>query len=530
MPSWIVLLPPFFVILVALYTRHIIASFMAGIISCMFILYKGDVATGLSVVAARLWTNSGVGNVFSWHAFWSNTNILVFTFLICMGIIIVLLQKTGATRAFVHFAQHIVTGRRSAEMTSLLLSCIFFIDDYFSALTVGSIMRPIAQLYKIPAVKIAFLTTAMASPLAILSPLSSWIGEIILQFGQIGISLNPQAFIVSDPYLVFVHTIPAIMYPILLIIGTWYIVIRGISYGPMALYEKNALAAQSHQEKTSMSDIGSFVDFFLPLGSLIAGIIGVLLCTGNFFLFGGHASFVEAIKIGSVPQALCAGGFISLILSSIFFFSKKRITVQLFGTCFVSGFQLMFPSICMLTCAWTLGSFLKQDLQTGSYIVFLFSSIITSTTLPALSFLCASITAWLIGSAWATIGLMLPIVIEMLQQVSVIAPHASADAVTLLFPVLGATLSGSVMGTHVSFISDTPIMSAASIGADHVEHVKTMMWYILPIACATFFAYIAAGMLLHHCSVYLSLGVSLGIGILFSILFLEIGQRFFKHI
>ncbi len=526
MPPWIVLLPPLLVVLTAIFTRRMVLAFMTGIISSALIAYNGDIYTGFHVVISRLWTNTGLAQASSWHGLCTSWNLLIFTFLISLGTLIALLQRTGATSAYVRFVQHVVKGPRSVEITSLLLSLLFFIDDYFSALTVGSVMRHVARLYKVPAVKIAFLTTAMASPLAMLSPLSSWIGEILLQLRNIGINTSLDALIAADPYTVFLHTIPTMIYPILLIGSAWYIVLRRISYGPMATYE----AASHAQQDTNFSlppASASFFDFFIPLGSLLGGILGQLLFSGNFFLFGGNSSFIEAIKTGSVPQALCLGGFVALFVSSILFFTKKRLTGIMLWSCIIEGCQLMLPSILMLLCAWTLGSFLKQDLKTGNYIATMFASIITATSLPALCFLCASITAWLIGSAWATMGLMLPIVMEMLQNLLHLPVHSSLESVSLLIPVLGATLSGSVMGTHVSLISDNPIMSAASSGADHVAHIKTMMWYILPIAASTTIAYTIVGILLQTYSLGTSLMCAITCGMLITICFFEAAQKIF---
>lgn len=529
---WLVLLPPVLVVITVLLTRHMIFSFMTGIIAAAVIAHNGNIWPSISLAVTKLWQNSGLASLRSWHEFWSNWNILIFIFLICLGVLITILHTIGAAQAYSKVAQKKVRTKSATERASLLLSTLFFVDDYFSALTVGSVMKPLAHIYKLHPVKLAFLVTAMATPVTILSPVSSWVGEIVLQLKQVGIDgQNTKALIAEDPYYVFLNTIPFILYALLLILSTWYIIARGISYGPMALYditppELDALdisdtSGSIQLERTHQATI---FDFVFPIIMLILGVIAGLLFTGNYTLFGGTNSFTQALKNSSVHQALFIGGCLSVLTASLLFLATKKLTIKRLYAAIIEGSKLMLPSIGMLICAWTLGSILKQDLHTGDYIAHLLGSHINLVLLPAICFIFASVISLMIGSAWATIGLMFPIVIGMLQNLLHLPLQSTLDHVPLLLPIIGATLSGCVLGTHLSILADNPIMSSASTGASHLEHVKTMAWYVLPVACATLVAYIVLGITVTYMRLYYGLILSFVMGLSAAIILLEILQ------
>ena len=524
--SWIVVIPPLLVIASVLLTQRMLLSFLVGIVSSALIVTSGNIPNALLLSLKKLWLNTGLAQATSLQGFLSSWNLLIFIFLISLGILIALLSETGAAQAYLNLVRTKVKSKKAAEVASLVLSLLFFIDDYFSALTVGSVMRPLAQLYHVHPVKLAFLVTAMATPVTILSPISSWVGEIVLQLKQVGIGPSGATTVIAgDPYLIFLQAIPFIVYALLLIVSTWYIVLRGISYGPMRKYD--AYAGSDSDHPISLDRTSSLFDFVFPLTVLIATIFFMLLFTGNFFLFGGTNSFADAIKNASVHQALFTGGIVSLLASIIYFFAQGKITIQSLKKCIVMGFNLMFPSILMLVCAWSLGNILKNDLQTGSYVATLVSTFINLQLFPVICFLFAGLIAMMIGSAWATIGLMFPIIIDMLQKLLHLAPNTPAEAVPLIIPVVAATLSGCVIGTQLSILSDNPIMSSASTGASHLEHVKTTAWYVIPVGFSAAVAYIIIGSMSHSLGTEKSLLLGLASGLILSISLLELGQYFF---
>ena len=527
--TWLVIIPPLLVIGCVLITQRMILSFLLGIITSALIVTQGNPVQALMLTAKKLWISTGLDQLTSFQGFLSSWNLLIFIFLITLGILIALLSETGAAEAYVRVVGKKVKSKKATEIASLCLSLLFFIDDYFSALTVGSVMRPLAQRYQVHPVKLAFLVTAMATPITIISPISSWVGEIILQLKQVGIG-QPSAntVIVADPYMVFLNAVPFIIYALLLIFSTWYIVLRRISYGPMHAYDKMQETApyRSSQEETTDKESTLF-DFIFPLAVLIMSVFGMLLFTGDFSLFGGTNSFVQAIKSGSVHQSLFAGGLISLFASTVYFLMKGTIDQSSLKKCAIMGFDLMFPSILMLICAWSLGNILKNDLQTGSYIASLVSTVINLEFFPVLCFIFAACISMMIGSAWATIGLIFPIVIDMLQKLLHMGTNTPLEAIPLITPIIGATLSGCVIGTQLSLLSDNPIMSSASTGANHLEHVKTMAWYILPVGFAAALSYIVIGVTSSSLEKGASLAIGLLLGIVLSVILLELGQYFF---
>lgn len=531
MLSWLVIAPPLLVLALILTTRRMIMSFFIGIIASALIATDGNImATGYLVVQ-RLLNSAGIAQLAT-QPLVNNWNLCIFIFLLCLGGIISLLSESGAASAYTHVVQRFVTSRVSAQIASLILSCFFFIDDYFSVLTVGSVMRPLTQRYGVPPVKLAFLTTAMASPLTILSPVSSWIGEIIVQLKQSGINDAPNnvsIIIFADPFYVFFRCIPFILYALFIIIAVWYIVVRRISYGPMAIFERNFHPISDWRDQKQSKNNSSFFDFIFPIMILIGTVFAVLAITGSYWLFGGTNSFLETMKQASVQQALLAGGIIGLSISLVYFLITKKITLNQAALCIKNGIGFMLPSIIMLIHVWALGALLKQDLNTGGYLAQLTASIMHITFFPMLCFIIAGGIAWMIGSAWATIGLMFPIVLDMLKTLLVLPPHTSLDVVPLLMPILGATLSGCIIGTHLSLLADNPIMSAASTGANHVDHVKTMAWYVIPVALATASAYGIIGITINNLGLFSSLCLAYMVGIIALVLLLEVGQRLFGY-
>lgn len=530
MNNWLVVIPPLLVVFTALYTRKMIVAFLLGIITSALIATSGHIGTALHLAFIRWWASTGLSGIIHPSTMLSNWNLCIFVFLICVGTIITLLQKTGAAQAYSTFAQRYIKNKRSAESASLILAMIFCIDDYFCALTVGSVMRPLAHRYGIHPLKLAFLTTAMASPLALLMPLSSWIGEIMLQLKLSGVSTDMHSIIYADPFYVLVKAIPFLFYPIIIIASAWYIVMRRISYGPLARYEQ-----KTHAQIVSVSTNKkhSMIDFALPIVSLIASVMIGLLITGGYWLFGGANGFAHAIKNAQIQHTFFAAGIFSVLLSMSYFYVTKKQTLRDLACALVGGFLIMLPSIIMLIHAWTLGKLLTYDLQTGTYLAGIMSHIIHASLFPMVCFLSATIVAWMIGSAWATIGLMFPIAVPMVPHLMNI-PDAQAHLLFIaLLPVVGAVLSGSVLGTHYSFMSDTPLMSATSTGASHFEHVKTMAWYLFPITVGVIASYILIGILpfvFHTHPFWLVWLISISSGLLLSWGLLELFNRTLKPV
>ena len=372
MYNWLVVIPPLVVLICALVTGRMILSFFVGIVIGALIATHGTFTATVMLIFKQLQENAGLSKIFSWQELITNWNLSVFIFLICIGILIVLLQNTGSAHIFTQLAQKKVKTKKSVQITSLLLSWFFFIDDYFSSLTVGSIMRPLAAIHQLHPVKLAFLVVAMASPISLLSPISSWVGEIILQLKQSGISTNGQSLINADPFAIFLKSIPFILYAILIIAAVWYIVLRGISYGPMHHYDTLTSSAPADVLKLPKpAKNAMLLDFILPIMLVVILVFTVLLITGGFTLTNNITLF-QALKEGSVQQAFLISGTCSVLISFIYFIVQNKMKLSSIGEVALQGANLMLPSIFMLINAWTLSTILKQDLQTGAYIAHLF--------------------------------------------------------------------------------------------------------------------------------------------------------------
>jgi tetracycline resistance efflux pump len=524
MYNWLVVIPPLVVLICALATGRMILSFFAGIVTGAFIATYGNLLATALLILKRLQENAGLTKIFSWQELINNWNLSVFIFLICIGILIVLLQNTGSAHTFTQLAQKKVKTKKSVQITSLLLSWFFFIDDYFSSLTVGSIMRPLANIHQLHPVKLAFLVVAMASPISLLSPISSWVGEIVLQLKQSGVSTNDHSLINADPFAIFLKSIPFILYAILIIAGVWYIVLRGISYGPMHYYDTLKSSAPTNViELPKPSKNAMLLDFILPILLVVIFVFATLLITGGF-TFTGNITFFQALKEGSVQQAFLISGTSSVLISFIYFIAQNKMKASSIGQVIRQGVDLMLPSIFMLISAWTLSTILKRDLQTGAYIANLFSSIVNIAYFPVICFVSTTVIAAMVGSAWAAMGIMLPIVIPMLTTLAKLPPHATAVDLSLLLPVIGATLSGCVTGAQLSIISDNPIMAAASTGANHLKLMKAMSWYIIPIGIATALGYTAMGLLIKSQGMTNTLLISLFVAAATMIVLFEIAQ------
>lgn len=505
-------------------------SLAIGIVTSA-LLAKGNIIDAFWLILHKYWVVTGLQTATqSWDGFWHSWNLLFFLFFIFLGIIIALLQNPDVSYVFSLFIRNKIKNAKTAQIASLLLSACFFIDDYFSAITVGSIMRSCIQLYKIPAVKIAFLITAMASSYAVLSPLSSWVGEIVVQLKQIGVGfLSTNTLVAVDPFYLFVQSIPFIFYPILLIISAWYIVLRGISYGPMHDYEENAFveSAVSYDNYVVKNKKVTTLDFIAPLVILIIGVLLGVLITGGYKRFGGDHTLLQTLQNANMIQALFSAGLFSMLFTIVWFIGKRIISFSQLIIYVRQGMLLMVPSIATLINVWTLSLILKDDLGIGLYVAQLLINHITFIWFPLACFLSAGIAATLIGSAWATIGLMFPVVLPTAITLTGNTMGMTLEHVIFLLPILGATLSGSVLGTHLSFIADNPIMSAASTGASHIDHLKTMFWYLIPVIIGTCIAYALIG-ILFTMGIYKALMYSITAGMVAMLIGLEIGNYFFS--
>ena len=469
------ILPPLIAIALALITKEVIFSLTLGILSGTLIY---GVLTGAGLVGIFNYTiDAMITNV--------SDNASMIIFLSLLGALVALITRAGGARAYGAWAGQKLKSKRSARLTTTLLGLIIFIDDYFNCLTVGTVMKPVTDRFKISREKLAYLIDATAAPICVIAPISSWSASAAGYFpAETGIS-GLQAFLLAIPYNFYA------LFTIFMII--WLAVRDKGDYGPMAAAEARAqnldkmedadIAINDDIAKLSVSDKGLVIDLVGPVVALVVVCILSMLYYGGFW-DGNGKSIIDAFGDTDANISLSMGGFVTLILTFLFYVPRKLISFKDFFATVTAGIKAMVPAIIILTLAWTIAAVCKGMLNTGDFISSLVrDSAMPVSFIPAILFLAACGIAYSTGTAWGTFGILIPISITVCYKV---APHLS-------IPALAAVMGGSVFGDHCSPISDTTILSSTGAGCNHINHVATQTPYALTVAFVCFIGYIIVG-------------------------------------
>ncbi len=488
--EFLALVPPLVVVILAGITKNVRISVGVAILSAGLIATEFSIPNALQVIGARFWEVLELKTLTSWVAFEHCSYLPICGFLLLLGIIIELIQQSGGAYAYGNFIITKLKSAKNVQRASLLLSLVFSMDDYFSSLTVGAVMRPVTDQFRIARVKLALLVNVLASPLAVLFPFSSWGGQIItsLQQAGVGIAGASQTLVIQDPFSLYLAGIPFLFYPLMAMLAIWFMVGRGFSFGLLAKHEtiaaktgnlfagKVSVTRQPPKGSNNRSQ-AAVGDFLLPIFSLIFSVIG--------FYLNGSTIFLALIK----------GGLLTVIFSMLFLCIRGHIGLSDLPGIIKQGILLMAPCVLVVVLIWTLSTLLKEDLRTGSYLASLIGQHFPVVFLPALFFLAAVLISATMGSAWGTIGTLMPIAVPMLVSLSGVITPVTPGQILLLLPLIGAIISGAVSGNHLSPISDVMFMSATSSGAYHLDLVKVMVSFAIPVVIATFCAFLCAGFL-----------------------------------
>jgi tetracycline resistance efflux pump len=537
--SWLVILPPLIVIIFATITRRVIPALIAGIISAAFIVCDFNIFSALHLMAMRFLEKTELTRLTSWKSLGSCYYLFVLAFLFIMGILITIIQRSGAAHAYSNFVMKRITSAKEAERSSLLLSTLLFIDDYFPCLTVGAVMQPVTDQFKVPRAKLAVLVNFIAAPLAILAPLSTWVAFILTQLRSSGVSTHVTAttLVRAEPFALYLHAIPFMLYAPIVIISLWYLVSRRLSYGIIAQHERcaqttgNLFGGKSpavRQSSEAPSQAGTLIDFLFPIVLLFISILGSILCLGNWTAFGGTNTLLETLN-ANIPAAFFIGGLTTVIATVLFFLVRSRITIQALPTIIMGGLRSMADSAITLLFIWTLSTLLSSDLQTGSYLAGILSGYMSIQLLPLIFFLMAAIIATLMGTAWGTMTMLIPLGLSMLPSLLGISTPLDLTSTPLLFALIGAIVSGSVVGNHVSPIADVMLMTATSSGAYHLDVVKSQISLSLPTLFSAACAFGLLGVLIQEHNSYISTAISLLSGIVLNITLLHVLTWFGKR-
>lgn len=467
------LVPPLVAIVLALITKEAYSSLFIGIVlgalmnsQCSFLGTVDNVAiNGLSTSVSD---NAGI-----------------FLFLVFLGIVVALVNKSGASRAFGEWAQTHIKTKTGAMLATFALGVLIFIDDYFNCLTVGSVMSPVTDAKKVSRVKLAYLIDATAAPICMIAPISSWAAAV-------------SGCVESETYSgieLFVRAIPYNFYSILTLVFVITLAILNFDYGKMAQFEikakdgdLGALKLSDEEERTLRVDgpdspaHGKLIDLVIPIVLLIACCVWGLLYNGYQAI--GEGSVIDAFSSTDAYVGLPWGSLIALVLIILYLVARKVISFEEAMECVPKGFIAMVPAITILTLATSLKSMTNALDASGFVYGVMSNASALQWVLPALVFVVACLVAFATGTSWGTFGILIPIV-------SAIFPETSS----LFFVGISACLAGAVCGDHCSPISDTTIMSSAGAHCNHINHVETQLPYAITVAVISFVCYIIAGLL-----------------------------------
>ena len=467
--TFLALLPPIIAIALALITKEVYSSLVIGIIVGGVIYAGGNFEKTLTHVVL----DGFVSNIADSY----NVGILIF--LVLLGALVAIMNKAGGSAAFGRWAQKHIKSRVGAQCATVVLGILIFIDDYFNCLTVGSVMRPVCDGHKISRAKLSYLIDATAAPVCIIAPISSWAAAVA------GFARGAGA---ENGISLFVSAIPYNFYALLTILMMFFLAFTNLDYGPMAKHEFNAVnngdifttGEHACEQEDEPNPKGKVIDLVFPIIVLIICCVIGMIYSGGFF---SGESFINAFSNSDASVGLALGAFFAMIITVIYFLSRRIMKFGDIMNGLPEGFKAMVPAIMILCCAWTLKA-MTDSLGAKIFI----SQLIENTAgsfekfLPAIIFAIAVGLSFATGTSWGTFGILIPIVLSV---------FTAGEPITIV--AISACMAGAVCGDHCSPISDTTIMASAGAQCEHVNHVTTQLPYAVTAAVVSFVSYIIAG-------------------------------------
>ncbi|WP_295616458.1 Na+/H+ antiporter NhaC family protein [uncultured Intestinimonas sp.] len=470
------LLPPVVAIGLSLITKEVYTSLFLGCLVGGFLYANFNPVLAVTSTFDTLCTSVG-----------GNMGIVVF--LVILGIVVVLMNRSGGSKAYGDWAKKKIHTKRGALLATMALAIVLGVDDYFNNLTTGSVMRPVTDSHQISRAKLAYMCDATAAPVCIMMPISSWAAAVS------GVAETMEG--VSGLQL-FIRTIPWNYYALLTLFMLVVLAVFDLDYGPMKIHEDNAKKGDIYTtperpyadaDESKNKTNGKVSDLVVPVIILIICCVSGLLYTGGFFTADSETfmDVVNAFASCDASTGLMYGSFLALVLIFILYMVRRTMTFTQFTDCIAEGFKIMVPAILILTFAWTISEVTNGLLGAKFFVADAMQSVAEgfANFLPAVIFLVACGLAFATGTSWGTFGILIPIVVGTF----------GVDAGTILTIGLGACLAGAVMGDHCSPISDTTILASTGAQCYHLNHVKTQIPYALTVAAVAFVNYIIAGFL-----------------------------------
>ncbi|WP_203363118.1 Na+/H+ antiporter NhaC family protein [Bacillus sp. REN10] len=498
------LIPPVLAILMVILTRRVLLSLGIGILASALLLAHFDLAKTVSIA----W-EAASGNIYTKEDGWSTWNIYIIFFLLILGVITAFINISGGSRAFGEWAIQRVKTRAGAQILSAILGIIIFIDDYFNALAVGQISRPITDRQRISRAKLAYIIDSTSAPVCVVSPISSWGAYII---GIVGTVLVSHQITEISAFSAFIQMVPMNFY-VWVALGLVFVsAVWQVDFGAMKKHEDHAIETGETtltdrqipgelKEDLPVSSKGTIGDLIYPIIALIVGTVSAMMWTGAQAV-EGDVTLLKIFESTDVAKSLLYGGLFGLVIAVVLYFRQTAVHGSLGKNVFVTGvwegIKSMLPAVYILFFAWTIVTLINQ-LGTGKYLASLVEkSNLDIAFLPFILFLVAGAMAFSTGTSWGSFGILLPIAGDI----------AAATDVSLILPAMAAVLAGAVFGDHCSPISDTTILSATGAGCNHIDHVITQIPYALLSAVLAAIGYLVLGF---TGSAWISLAISMGL-------------------
>lgn len=477
--TWWALIPPLLAIILAFITKEVYSSLFIGV-AVGALLYSGFHPWNSFVNFFEIMKNS------------MNLNILIFDVL--LGMIIVLMAKSGGSAAYGKWAGTKIRTKRSALLATMGLGVLIFVDDYFNCLTVGSVMRPVTDQQKVSRAKLAYIIDATAAPVCIIAPISSWAAAV-------------NSYVPADAgisgFQLFLRTIPYNLYAILTLVMVFFICFTGFDFGLMKKHEENAAKGDlftsggDEFEQVSEDEVnlgGKVMDLVLPVAVLIVSAIGAMIYTGYL---GGAKDIITAFSGCDAETSLIFATMVTIFFMMLLYLPRKVVDFKGFMESLVEGFKLMIPAITILIFAWSLkgiGDAMGLAEFVGGIVG---ENASASIFIPVVLFAVAIFLSFSTGTSWGTFAILVPIATGM---------FAGNTSLEMMIISVSAVLAGAVCGDHISPISDTTVMSSAGAQSNHLNHVSTQMQYAAIVAGVCMVGYIIAALTKIW---WLTLGISL---------------------
>lgn len=465
--------PPLLAIILALITKEVYSSLFLGILSGGLI-YSGFNLEGTIV---HVFSDGFISSVADSY------NIGILFFLVLLGALVAMMNKTGGSAAFGRWSAAHIKSRVGAQLATICLGICIFVDDYFNCLTVGSVMRPVTDAKRVSRAKLAYLIDSTAAPICIIAPISSWAAAVA------GFAKGAGA---ESGFSLFISAIPYNFYAILTIVMMVFLALTSFDFGLMNIHEKNALEGDlftsgvrdtAEDPFQNANPNGRVIDLLIPVIILVISCVIGMIYSGGYFTVGseGYHHFIEAFSNSDASVGLVYGSSVTIVFAIIFYLCRRIISFKECMQSLPEGFKAMVPAIMILCSAWTLKA-MTDSLGAKVFISQLINGPAAGLQafLPAIIFVIAVVLAFSTGTSWGTFGILIPIVLAAI-------PESSGSILAV-----SACMAGAVCGDHCSPISDTTIMASAGAQCNHVNHVSTQLPYAMTVAAVSFVSYLIA--------------------------------------